>query len=226
MDDSSSSDSDNERFVNPTARKKHLFGRTEPLHKVLGNGKSADVILWRNKQLSGSIVGCVTFIWCLFEWLNYHLLTILCYSLMLLLAILFVWSNASSFFKRAPPRFPNSIVSEETFLCIAQRVRYEINEAFITFQYVASGKDLKTFLMVIAGLWILSIIGSWFNFLTLFYIVFVLLYTLPVLYEKYEDYVDRVGEKALVELDKQYQVLDAMILQKIPMVSLMNKKQE
>lgn len=39
MDDSSSSDSDNERFVNPTARKKHLFGRTEPLHKVLGNGK-------------------------------------------------------------------------------------------------------------------------------------------------------------------------------------------
>ncbi|KAI3907953.1 hypothetical protein MKW98_003598 [Papaver atlanticum] len=33
-----------------------------------------------------------------------------------------------------------------------------------------SGHDLKKFLDVIAGLWVLPIVGAWCNFLTLFYI--------------------------------------------------------
>ena len=85
---------------------------------------------------------------------------------------------------------------------------------------------------MIAGLWILSVLGSSCNFLTLFYIgndlpvlrglslanyliqviittfffglnaVFVALYTVPVLYEKYEDKIDAFGEKAEIELKK------------------------
>jgi len=74
-----------------------------------------------------------------------------------------------------------------------------INRAFTSFQDVASGKDLKKFLkvpfhslkgfaicstlkcifsnhdvqfdlQVIAVLWVLSVIGSWFSFLTLLYL--------------------------------------------------------
>lgn len=48
-------------------------------------------------------------------------------------------------------------------------------------------------------------------------------YTLPMLYEKYEDQVDVVGEKALIEIKKQYKVIDAKLLSKIPMLS--EKKQ-
>ena len=44
-------------------------------------------------------------------------------------------------------------------------------------------------------------------------------YTLPMLYEKYEDEVDVVGEKALIEIKKQYAVLDEKVLSKIPMLS-------
>ena len=33
---------------------------------------------------------------------------------------------------------------------------------------------------------------------------FVLLHTVPVLYEKYEDKVDPLAEKAMVEIKKQY----------------------
>ncbi|WP_407803837.1 reticulon family protein, partial [Staphylococcus aureus] len=69
---------------------------------------------------------------------------------------------------------------------------------------IASGRDLKKFLIVIAGLWVLSIVGAWCNFLTLFYIAFVLLHTVPVLYEKYEHKVDPMAEKATIELKKQY----------------------
>lgn len=48
-------------------------------------------------------------------------------------------------------------------------------------------------------------------------------YTLPMLYEKYEDQVDVVGEKALIEIKKQYKVIDVKLLSKIPMLS--EKKQ-
>lgn len=46
--------------------------------------------------------------------------------------------------------------------------------------------------------------------------VFVLLHTVPVLYEKYEDQVDKFAEKASIEFKKQYAVFDARVLSKIP----------
>ncbi|XP_074568989.1 reticulon-like protein B5 [Curcuma longa] len=223
---SSSSDSDNEDPSFHDSRKKHLFGRKKPLHAVLGGGKSADVILWRNKQLSGSILAGVTIIWLLFEWIGYHLLTFICHFLILLLAVCFLWSKAASFFNRSPTKFPEVILPEEIFLSIAHVVRHELNEAFATFHYVASGKDLRTLLQVIGGLWILSIVGGWFNFLTLLYMAIIFAYTAPVLYEKYEDHVDAAAEMAMIELNKHYAVLDAKVLQKIPGTPFSVKKQQ
>ncbi|PKU63572.1 Reticulon-like protein B6 [Dendrobium catenatum] len=100
---------------------------------------------------------------------------------MLFLAALFLWSNAASFLDRNPPKFLEVILSEELFLTVAQAVRFQINDAYATFRFVASGKDLKTFLMAIGGLWIFSIISNWFSFLTLFYIVFTIICSLPAL---------------------------------------------
>ncbi|KAL3630987.1 Reticulon-like protein [Castilleja foliolosa] len=103
-------------------------------------------------------------------------------------------------------------------------LRIEFNGAFATLREIASGRDIKKFLAVIAGLWVLSLLGSCMNFLTLFYICFVLLHTVPVLYEKYEDQVDAFAEKAEAELKKQYAVFDAKVLSKIPKGPLKDKK--
>lgn len=54
--------------------------------------------------------------------------------------------------------------------------------------------------------------------------VFVLLHTVPVFYEKYEDHVDKFAEKALIEIKKQYAVFDAKVLSKIPRGPLKDKK--
>ncbi|KAJ4978022.1 hypothetical protein NE237_008802 [Protea cynaroides] len=221
IDSSSSSDSESEKYL--PSRKNRLFGRQKPVHTVLGGGKSADVILWRNKQISAGIVAGVTVFWLIFEWMGYHLLTFVCHSLMLALATLFIWSNFSSFVNRSPPKFSEIILPEDLFVTIAQLLRNEGNRALASFREVALGKDLKKFLKVIAVLWVLSIVGSWFTFLTLFYLVFVLLHTVPVLYEKHEDHVDTFAEKAIVEINKQYTVLDAKVLQKLPKLPF-NKK--
>lgn len=39
---------------------------------------------------------------------------------------------------------------------------------------------------------------------------------MPLLYEKYEDQVDSFGEKAMVEMKKQYANFDATVLSKTP----------
>ena len=54
--------------------------------------------------------------------------------------------------------------------------------------------------------------------------VFVLLHTVPVLYEKYEDKVDDFAEKAMIEIKKQYAVFDAKVLSKIPRGASKDKK--
>lgn len=201
-----------------------LFGREKPVHKVFGGGKPADIFLWRDKKVTGGVLGVATAIWVLFELLEYHLLTLVCHILILGLAIVFLWSNASTFINKSPPKIPEVVLPQDIVLGVASAFRTEINTAFALLRDVASGRDLKKFLAVIAGLWIVSILGSCFNSLTLFYISFVLLHTVPVLYEKYEDKVDAFAEKAEAEFKKQYAVFNVKVLSKIPKGPLKDKK--
>ncbi|OWM72100.1 reticulon-like protein B1 [Punica granatum] len=221
---SSSSDSEDEKPSEMKAKIFRLFGREKPVHKVFGGGKPADVLLWRNKKISAGALGVATAIWVLFELMEYHLLTLVCHGLILVLAVLFLWANATTFINKSPPRIPEVYIPEEPVLQFASALRLEINRAVSVLRDIASGRELKKFLAVIAGLWVLSIVGTWCNFLTLFYIVFVLLHTVPVLYEKYEDKIDPLAEKLTIELKKQYAVFDAKVLSKIPRGPLKDKK--
>ncbi|KAJ6334586.1 hypothetical protein OIU78_011460 [Salix suchowensis] len=221
-------ESDSDKKPDPSESMKakiwRLFGREKPVHHVLGGGKPADVFLWRNKKVSAGVLGFVTAIWVLFELIEYHLLTLVCHILILSVALLFLWSNAHTFINKSPPCIPEVHLPEKLVLQVASALCVEINSVFSVLRCVAAGKDLKKFLMVIAGLWVLSIVGTWCHFLTLFYICFVLLHTVPVLYEKYEDKVDPLAEKAMFEIKKQYAVFDAKVLSKIQVASLKAKR--
>ncbi|XP_030549674.1 reticulon-like protein B1 [Rhodamnia argentea] len=225
-DSSSSDDSDDDNPAPSEVKAKiyRLFGREQPVHKVLGGGKSADVLLWRNKKISAGALGVATAIWVLFELIEYHFLTLVCHGLILGLAILFLWSNATTFIHKTPPHIPEVSIPEKPVLEFASVLSFEINRAIATLREIASGRDLKKFLLVIAVFWVMSIVGSCCNFLTLFYLVFVLLHTVPVLYEKYEDKVDPFAEKATIEIKKQYAVFDEKVLSKIPKGPLKDKK--
>ncbi|KAJ4892417.1 Reticulon-like protein B5 [Raphanus sativus] len=222
----SSSDSEYEKPDSPSAVKAkiyRLFGREKPVHKVLGGGKPADVFLWRDKKLSAAVLGVATLIWVLFELVEYHLLSLLCHVSILALGGLFLWSNAHTFIKKSPPQIPEIHVPEEPFLLIASSLRNELNQGFVILRSIALGRDLKKFFMVVVGLWIISVVGNWFNFLTLVYICFVLLHTVPMMYEKHEDKVDPFAEKAFKELHKHYLVFDEKVVSKIPIASLKAK---
>ncbi|CAN1312634.1 Reticulon-like protein B1 [Linum perenne] len=209
---SSDSEIDNYIIMAQSNGKNRLFGRQKPLHLVLGAGKRADIILWRNKQLTGGIFGGITFMWLCFEWRGYNLVTFMCHSLILILAMLFVSSTLAAIINVSPVELPKVDVSERALVSGLTMLKTQLNYAIATFREVASGKDLKKFIKVIVSLWLISVIGGWFSFLTLFYLV-------PLVYEKNEDVVDNYAEKAWIEIKKQYAVLDDKYLHKLPIFS-------
>ncbi|XP_047092682.1 reticulon-like protein B8 [Lolium rigidum] len=192
-----------------------MFGRQRSLHGVLGGGKSADVLLWRNKKISSSVLGLATAIWVFFEWLDYHFLTIISFVLVLGMVVQFVWSNFSSKLNGSS-KVPRVEIPDELFVNIAVGIGAQVNKFLGFLQDVSCERNLKHFVVAIVGLWAASVAGSWFNFLTVIYIGFVCAHTLPVLYEKYEDQVDEFLYSILGLLRDQYQKLDSGVLSRIP----------
>lgn len=229
-DSSSDSDDDDDDMdvTSPAAVVKRkiyrLFGRERPVHKVLGGGKPAEIILWRDHKVSAGVLGFATAVWVLFELLEYRLVTLVSHTLIFAVVISFLLSNTSAFVNKARPKIPEIVIPEDIVLSIASALTIEFNGALSILREVALGRDPRKFLAVFTGLWILSMLGHCFNFLTLFYIALVLLHTVPVLYESYEDQVDALAEKAEAELNKKYAVFNAKYLTKIQKRSSKDKK--
>ncbi|XP_008811812.4 reticulon-like protein B8 isoform X1 [Phoenix dactylifera] len=198
----------------PTQMNK-LVGRQKSIHKILGGGKSADVLLWRNKKISSSVLTGATATWVLFEWLQYNILTILCFALVIGMLIQFLWSNASDMLSRSPSQVPRLVLPEELFINIAVCIGAQINQFLGFIQDVACGRNLRQSLVVVVSLWAAAVIGSWCNFLTVLYIGFVCAHTLPVLYEKYEDQVDDFVYNLIGQLQNRYRKVDASVFSKM-----------
>lgn len=201
-----------------------LFNRERSVHELLGGGRAADVLLWKQKPVSGGVLAGSTAAWVLFEWSGYTLLSLLSNVLLFLVVIFFFWSNAAALLNRSPPPLPELSLSEEAVLHAASTLRIEINKILAIAHDVALGKDFKLFLKVVAGLWVVSTIGGWFNFLTLLYVGVVASHTIPVLYEKYEDEVDKYVKIAADQANIQYKKFDAVVLSKIPRAPPKDKK--
>jgi len=94
-DSESDSDSDDDHVIKPPVKTSgsnvyRLFGRGQPVHKVLGGGKPADILLWRNRRSTGIALGAGTAFWVFFEMMGYHLITFICHLLIMSLAALFL----------------------------------------------------------------------------------------------------------------------------------------
>ncbi|XP_071696373.1 reticulon-like protein B8 [Rutidosis leptorrhynchoides] len=187
-----------------------LFGRQKPIHHVLGGGKSADVLLWRNKKISASVLGAATAVWVLFEWLDYNFLPLVCFGLVVCIIGQFIWSHLLN---RSPPRI---ILPDELFVNIATSVGAEVNRALAFLQNVGSRGDIKQLAVVVGSLLAAAIIGTWCNFWTVIYIGFVAAHTLPVVYEKYDGQIDSMVYSVLGKVQNNYSKLDASVLSRIP----------
>nr|GMD82083.1 reticulon-like protein B8 [Ipomoea batatas] len=172
-------------------------------------------MLWRNKTISGSVLGSATVIWLLFEWLNYHLLTLICFAIVMLMLGQFLWVNAIEKFSSTPIKLPRIAIPDHVFVNIAKSIGGEINRGLGFLQDISCSGNMKQCLLVVASLWATAVIGSWCNFITVAYIGFVAAHTLPVLYERYDETIDSVMDMIFDKLRHNFRTLDAGDLSKI-----------
>lgn len=188
---------------------KRLFSRQRTVHQILGGGTVADVMLWRQKNVTVGILFVTLAAWVVFERSGYTLLSLVANVLLLLILILFLWAKAASILNRPPPPLPNLQLSEEAVNDAAAFIRSRVNGLLSVSHDIALGKNSKLFLKVAACLWLIAVVGGWTDFLTLGYTSLVIVLIVPALYEKWEDHVDKYALAACTELKRLYMKLDA-----------------
>lgn len=197
-----------------------LFRRQRTLRELFGGGKAADVILWKKWTISAGILVGSTVSWVLFEWSGYRPLSLISNVMLLLIAILFTWAKAADILKRPPPPLPGWILSEEMVNSTAESVRLRINRTLAAAHDIALGKDFSLFAKVVAFLYFLSTVSSWFDLITLLYIIVLAVITVPALYDNYGDHVDRYASIVEQEFIKQYKKFDESVIRRIlPLLS-------
>ncbi|KAF8404954.1 hypothetical protein HHK36_009849 [Tetracentron sinense] len=219
LDHSSKADQDSSA-VSPTPPSRFS------VHQALGGGAVADVLLWKRRCSGASLLVAVSAIWFLFERAGYSLLSLIANVLLLLVVILFLWAKSASLLNRPLPPLPNLEVSEDFVGKASKAVGVWINRVLAIAREITLGRNVKLCLQVVLGLWVISYIGSLFNFLTLVYIGVLLSLSVPMLYDKYQDHVDdklSVTHKVILT---QYRKIDENILRKIPMPLNKVKKTE
>ncbi|XP_074557485.1 reticulon-like protein B11 [Curcuma longa] len=174
------------------------------LHLALGGGAVADVLLWRRRKAAVFVVSVATSVWFLFEWSDYNFLPFMVNAILLLVVILFFWAKSALLLNRPLPPLPNLEVSDEMVNKGAERVQVWLNRILDIGHDIAIGRDRKVLLQVIMTLWVVSYIGSLFNFITLVYIGVLLAITIPAVYGKYQDHVDQKLEVVHNVVLKQY----------------------
>lgn len=128
----------------------------------------ADIMFWRNKKESGTILAVFTLIWFLFEVVEYPFITFLCQILLISIFIFFIWSYIGSsqlikryekkfniFYEtkalkehdvscRQPPSIDDLKISESTWRVLFDKINWFI----IKLYDVSSGTDFRLLVLV------------------------------------------------------------------------------
>ncbi|XP_058778814.1 reticulon-like protein B16 [Vicia villosa] len=176
----------------------------------------SDVLLWKRWKVSFAAIVVSTVAWLLFEWTDLPFLTICSDVLLLLIVLLFLHSNYATLRNRQPPTLPELVVSEEMVSNVAASFRVKINNVLLIAHDITIGKDFRVFFKVVICLWLLSVIGSIFSFFTIAYIGTLMMITIPALYRKYGDYVDKCCGVINHQFSKHYRIVDENVFNRLP----------
>ncbi|XP_043707271.1 reticulon-like protein B16 isoform X1 [Telopea speciosissima] len=193
-----------------------LFDRQRSMWQIMGGGKAADVILWKRQHVSFGFIVVTTVAWLLFEYSGLSFLSICSDVLLIIIVIQFIWSNFAVFRNKQLQPLPELVLSEEMVNNAAASFRVKINYLMLMAHDITLGKDFSLFFKVVVCLWFLSVIGSFFSFFTLAYIGTIISITLPALYHKYEEHVDKYAGLVHQKFAKHYKIVDENVISRLP----------
>ncbi|KAK6145620.1 hypothetical protein DH2020_022440 [Rehmannia glutinosa] len=193
-----------------------LSGRQATVHQMVGGGKAADVILWRRRRVSCGIVVVATFSWLLIERSGISFLPLCSDVLLILVVLLFLRANYAVYRNKQLKTLPELVLSEEMVNNAAASFRVKVNYMLLMAHDITLGKDFRLFFKVVIALWLLSVIGSLISFFTLTYIGTIISITIPALYDKFGDHIDRYVGMIHQKFSKHYKIVDESLHSRLP----------
>ncbi|KAJ8649785.1 hypothetical protein MRB53_002808 [Persea americana] len=136
--------------------------------------------------------------------------------LLILIVFQFVRANSAVLLNKQLRPLPELVLSEEMVNNAAASFRVKINYVLLMAHDITIGKDFRLFFKVVVALWLLSVIGGYFSLFTLVYFGTIISITIPALYNKYEEHVDRYVGLVHNKISKHYSIVDANVISRIP----------
>ncbi|GFY93875.1 hypothetical protein Acr_09g0003210 [Actinidia rufa] len=175
-----------------------------------------DVVLWRRKKISTSVVLVATATSVLLEVYEYNFITVASWAAMVIVTSAFLWGNILRLFNKEPPNLSAGMeIREETTVEMANELRWWMEEGIRWLFRVGAEGDWFVFTGNVAALWLVSKLATFCDLLTLLYIVIVVGMTVPVIYVKYEDKLKSNYERFRMQCKRFYSMLDDKVLGKI-----------
>ncbi|KAG2436095.1 hypothetical protein HYH02_011606 [Chlamydomonas schloesseri] len=178
-----------------------------------------DLVLWRKPTNSGAILGGATAAYLAYVYNPFNGFTILSYLISVVSMALFLWSHLGHFVSRSGPPVPEFLVkgvTQEQARQAADAALPVINKALGYVGVLASGKDLKTSALVVVGSYTAGRIFAFASPFTLAFVVVVLGFSLPKVYEAKQEEVDKLLALVKAKVNEGVTAFNNNVLSKIP----------
>ncbi|KZV24979.1 hypothetical protein F511_01949 [Dorcoceras hygrometricum] len=163
-----------------------------------------DIVLWRRKDAGILILLAATAIWVAMEIYGFKLVTLFSWLAMAIVVCLFAWGNLNRVFNRDSPDVSRLEISEQTAVETATLFLERINEAIRMIIHLGAHSQWLVFAGVMASLYVLSLLGSYLDVLTIWYIGVVGGLTVPLIYAKNEKKINESAEKLRIQSERLY----------------------
>lgn len=177
---------------------------------------AADIILWKRRRVTVGVIFVATMAWLLFEKSELSFLTICCDVLLILIAVQFLRVKISGLLNKQPRPLPELVLSEEMVSNAAASFRVKVNNMLMIAHDITLGKDFRLFFQVVSVLWLLSVIGNFCSSITLAYIGTIALVTIPALYNRHQEHVDRYAGMVHRNISRHYKIVDENVISRLP----------
>ncbi|XP_068342970.1 reticulon-like protein B13 [Pyrus communis] len=174
-----------------------------------------DILLWRKKKQSFLVLLAATATWILLDVYQFNFLTVISYVAMFIVTSLFLSGNLLRLLGKEPPDLSRVGITEKSALEMGNTIRAWVEEGIRWMFQVAAEREWFIFVGTVSGLWLLSRVARCVDLLTLLYIGVVMGMTVPAMYVKYEDKIERSEEKLKAQLKRYYDTLDEKVVKKI-----------
>lgn len=183
---------------------------------------ASDLLLWKEPVKSGAALFGATALYVLLDWTTWSLLSILSTVALVAIIVSFTWSSIAGFLNRAGPPVPSILregVSEGQAKHLLEECIPLLNKALALAYRLASGKDFALTVQAVLVLFMVSKLSSRISVLSSAYLVVLLAFSAPKLYELKRTEIDTTAKDVHSKAKALYEQHVAPLVAKIPRAS-------